>query len=240
MAKHQWSKMTFKKQQELTMFIDDIRKTLYLNNRYRLHLPANDYPPGITKKMKTLFFNIWKSHIMKRTSNLILQDKEKAFLDYCYKWSVCDPNFKGDVNKGLYIASKQGFGKDVMLKTISYFFEYFLYTFKRYTYFDFCDEWFNNDSYMFNSPTIITDVYDNGKMKREKESIPFLEFLDYREQTDNRRGIVVSTNYTPDALQELLEPDRQVKRLKERIKECFNIILIKDADSKRIEEIEII
>jgi hypothetical protein len=232
--------MTFKQQEKEMKLIQIVNQHIYLSNKYRIHLPANSFPDDILKALKKLFFEMWKDNIIKRTSNIIVGEKEKEFLKYCFEWTICSPDFKGDLKKGLFIASKQGFGKDVMLNTIQQFYEFFLYKFKSYSYFDFCKVWFDNDSYMFNSPVIIKDVYDNGKMKREKESIPFLEFLDYREQTSNRRSILASSNFTPEALQELLESDKQEKRLKQRIIECCNIVLIKDAESKRVEEMQVI
>ena len=217
-----------------------VNQNIYLNAKLRYDLPANDFPDKIIKELTRMFFNMWKDNISSRTDSIILGAKEKELLRYCFDWCICSPDFKGDLRKGLYIASKQGFGKDAVLNTIVQFYNYFIFNIREYTYPDFCTKWFESEPYRFNTPLKITDIYDNGKMKREKESIPFLELLDFREQVGNMRGLLVSSNYRPEALQELLEPDKVVKRLHERVKECFNIIVIEGTESKRIESIKVI
>jgi hypothetical protein len=221
-------------------FIGIVNKNIYLNAKFRYDLPANKFPNNIIKETKNLFFNFWKAEILKRTDKIELGDKEKELLKYCYEWAICSPDFKGDLRKGLYIASKQGFGKDAMVRTIIEFYNYFIFSIRHYTYVDFCSQWFELSSERFNSPIYISDIYPNGKMKREKESIPFLEFLDHRDQLGNTRGLLITSNYTPKALQEELEKDKLVKRLYERVKECFNVVIIEGAESKRIEQIKII
>jgi hypothetical protein len=212
----------------------EIRKGIYLASKYRYTDHDNCFTKEAENELKKLFWKLYKDNVLTRAKEVIVTDKEKAALKFAFDWSICSPDFEGDLDKGLYVASNQGFGKDVLLKTVVDFYAFFEYQFSEYTYPDFCMKWFENDPYKFNAPIRINDIYDNGKIKREKESIPFLELLDYREQHNNRRSIIVSTNYTPEILQELLESEKANKRLYERIKECFNVLLIKDVDSKRI------
>lgn len=215
-----------------------VRGKIYLNCKYRYTSPQDVWQDDILLLAKKFFFKLYKKNVQERNMQLIIGDQEKKTLKYCFEWAACVPTFEGDLNKGLMLVSHQGFGKDVILKTIIQFYKYFMYNIREYTYHDFCDKWFNNSPDMFKSPIKINDITENGRMKREKESIPFLEFLDYREQNYLMRGLLVSSNYTPEALQEVLESDKLVKRLHERIKECFNVLIISNKESKRVENVK--
>lgn len=212
-----------------------VKPWLYLSTKFRYLEPANEFTKDYIKSLKQIFFSYYKKNVLSRSDQLIMTQKEKDILNTIFEWSICSTNFKGDLQKGLYLAGGQGYGKDILLKTISDFYGYFDYIFTDYTYPGFCTKWFENENYKFREPIRINDITGNGKMKREKESIPFLELLDYREQSNMRRGLLVSSNLSPKLLQDELEIDRREKRLVERIKECFNVIIITNSESKRVE-----
>jgi len=212
-----------------------VKSHLYLNANLRIDFPANNFPEEIIKELKWLFWNIYEKEITTRGMEIINTDKEKAILQFIFDWMICRKGFAGDVQKGLYLVSKQGFGKDIILRAIVEFFKIFDLNFSEYTNTGFCQGWFNNHESLFASPIKINDIKEDSRYKRERESIPFLEFLDYREQINLRRGIIVSSNFLPEALQEELEVNKNQKRIFERVKECFNIIHIKGVISKRIE-----
>lgn len=212
-----------------------ISAKLYLNCKNRTENQYNEFSKEELKLMKWLFASIYMSIVNSRGAKFAVSDKEKAVLAHIFDWMVCLPTFEGDLKKGLYLMSSQGFGKDVFLRAIVRFFEYFGKMFKEYTFHDFNHDWFDKGEFFFKMPIKINDINETGRIKRERSSIPFLEFLDYREQVDNRRGIIVSTNFGAKRLQDALEFDSQNPRLYERIKEVFNIIVIGDSESKRVE-----
>lgn len=212
-----------------------IRGWIYLSSKLRYNDPANNFPKDVVLKLGKYFAQIYNNNITIRGCNIVVEKKDKDTLNHIFQWCICSPAFKGDLSKGIYLAANQGYGKDVILKTIVDFYSFFEYKFTDYTFPNFCTKWFESDPYIFNSPIRINDIKGMRKMKREKESIPFLELLDYREQTNNRRSLLVSTNLDPTKLSEELESDEDLPRLEERIKECFNIIIISGATSKRIE-----
>jgi hypothetical protein len=223
--------------QEEADYIKVVRQHIYLNSKFRYATPANEFPEDLIKSMKLYFWELYKANVLKRNSKVETGEQEIELLKHTFEWTICSPDFKGNLSKGLMLISNQGFGKDIILNTIVQFYEYFMYNIKEYTYHEFCDNWFNNSPEMFKMPIKINDISEYGRMKREKESVPFLEFLDYREQNFLMRGVIVSSNYKPEVLQEILEDGKVVKRLHERIKECFNIVLINNKDSKRIENL---
>ena len=192
------------------------------------------YDQGI-KELKRYFFEIYSSVIKERGADLLVTDKERKVLSHLFNWAICSPDFKGDLQKGLYLASGQGFGKDVLITTIIRFLAEFDFNFRRFTHDDFLMNWFEKVPAFFNGLIAINDIDEYGKLKKHREAIPFLELLNYREQINSRRGLIVSTNYKPDILQKALEHDRPVKKLEQRIIECFNIVMILNADSKRRE-----
>lgn len=212
-----------------------VKSDLYLNAKDRHEFPANKFPDHIIKELKSIFWSGYKQILTERGSIVKMGSKEINILKYVFDWMICSPNFKGDLHKGLYIASNQGFGKDILLNSIVMFFKKFEITFKQFTFHKFCKQWFGKDQMYFLGAIKINDITGIGKMKRERVAYPFTEFLDYREQINNRRSIIVSTNFTPSALQSSMESELAIKRLEERIKECFNIVIIKNAKSKRIE-----
>ena len=106
MYNHEWSKITYKEQENKINFIGLIRSKIYLNTKLRGTNLYSDFKPEVIKDLKNLFFNIWKQHILQRTSELIVTEKEKDFLNYCFNWSICSKEFKGDLRKGLFMASK--------------------------------------------------------------------------------------------------------------------------------------
>lgn len=212
-----------------------VRLHLYLNPENRLDKPANVFPDEILIQLKRIFFEIYKKEVFARGQTLIVGEKETTVLKTVFDWCICSKEFYGDHQKGIYLVSRQGFGKDIILRTIVEFYKYFGLNFREYTNTQFCKEWFELNQYHFTSPLKINDIKEDGQFKRERTSIPFLELLDYREQINLRRGLIVSSNFLPEALQEELENGKIQKRLLERIKECFNIIHIKDAITKRKE-----
>ncbi len=192
------------------------------------------------KLLKKHFFSIYEETIRERGRTPQVTPKEKKILLHLFCWAICSPEFDGDLQKGLYLASGQGFGKDILITTITRFLADFERKFKRFTYDKFMEDWFEKVPAYFNGPIAINDIDDYGKIKKHRESIPFLELLNYREQTNNRRGLIVSTNYKPEVLQKALEKGRTVQKLEQRIIECFNIVMITNAQSKRKKnEIEI-
>jgi hypothetical protein len=213
---------------------------LYLNRTLeRVEYPANKFPDHIEDEMKLQFWNIYKEIIKSRRSQLKVTEVESAVLKYCFYWIICHPDFTGDPHKGLWIASRQGFGKDIILSTIVKFLK--LYStdfnnlaFKEYTYDRFCQEWFVRVPEYFLSPIMINDIDEHGRIKKDRESTPLIEFLNYRERKNLRRSLLVSTNFELDVLQQSLEFDRPVQKLKERVIECFNIINITKQNSKRV------
>lgn len=211
-----------------------IRIGLTLSNKRISALSASPYITEHEIWLKKAYFDLYIQEIKNRNAKPVIGEKEKKLLSHTFNWCISSKEFNGDLHKGLYLASKQGFGKDIILATIVKFFAMFDYSIKEISFPKFNIDWYELGEYHFVCPIKINDVSEAGKMKRERESIPFLEFLDHREQINNRRGILVSSNYTPEALQNILEADRPVKRLLERIKECFNIIVITEAESKRI------
>ena len=213
----------------------EITMKLYLSCKFRQNTKFNSFTDGQVKDMKWLFANMYSDIVAERGSKLAIGYKEKAILAYIFDWMVCSATFEGDVKKGLYLMCAQGFGKDVFLKAIISFFNYFGKSIKDCTFQSFNTEWYEKGQVYFNCPIKINDISEKGRIKRERESIPFLEFLDYREQINNRRGIIVSTNFGPKKLQDALEFESQNPRLYERIKEVFNIVVIEDVESKRIE-----
>lgn len=196
---------------------------------------AFSYTPDEEKQLKIGFWNIYKAILAERGSSLVIGEKEAEVLGQSFYWCIGSHKFKGDLKKGIWICSRQGFGKDVLLTTIVAFFTFFDKHFQEYTFQAFNKEWFEKGDVFFRSPIKINDVSGDGRIKRERESIPILEFLDFREQINNRRGIIISSNYLPEAIQEELEPDKSNPRLKERIIECCNVIAVKNAESKRVE-----
>lgn len=212
-----------------------IRSWIYLSPKLRYNDPANNFPKETIKALAKKFADIYNKNVLERTDNIKVTQKERDVLNHCFMWCICSPNFKGDLIKGIYLASNQGFGKDIILKTIVDFYAYFEFIFEEYTFPDFCNRWFENDPYKFKSPIKINDIKGVRKMKREKESIPFLELLDFREQLNNRRSLLVSSNVLPADLQDQLESGEELQRLEERIKECFNVIIVEGVESKRIE-----
>jgi hypothetical protein len=212
-----------------------VNNHIYLNAKYRYASPANKWPDDIYLYLKKHFWQIYKTNVFKRLNKKVgvMGQKEIDVLKYCFQWTICDPNFNGDLSKGLMLVSKQGFGKDILLNTIVDFYSEYNFKLRESTYFDFATEWFNSSPSMFKMPLKISDVYPIPKMKREKESMPFLELLDYREQNFLMRGLLVSTNYKPEVLQEIMEKEQVEKRLHERIKACFNVVLITGTESKR-------
>lgn len=212
-----------------------IKYRLYLNAKNRKDSMFNNFDIETENYMGRIFMSKYNHILTSRGSRSILGEKEKKIIKHVFLWCVGSEDFQGDLRKGLYLASKQGFGKDILLSAIVEFFFHFDYQVSEYTYGSFCKFWFNNDDSSFNHPVKINDISEYGKMKRERESIPFLELMDYREQTNNRRGMLVSSNFTPKYIQEVLEKDKEQKRIYERVKECFNVVIIKDAKSKRIE-----
>lgn len=212
-----------------------VKSHLYLNPKLRISSPANKFPEDIIKELKQIFWDKYKDEVKARGRLPVGDDKLISTLKYVFEWMICDPNFKGDVQKGLYLVSRQGFGKDVILRSIVEFFKEFGLNIVEYTNTSFCKEWFDKNESYFKAPIKINDIKEDGRFKRERISIPFLEFMDFREQNNTRRGIIVSSNFLPEALQEELEYDKQQKRIFERIKECFNIVHIKGVNSKRIE-----
>lgn len=213
----------------------EITMKLYLNCKYRQNTKFNSFTDEQIKDMKWLFAKMYSDIINERGSKIIVGDKERSVLAYIFDWMICSASFSGDVKKGLYLMCGQGFGKDVFLKAITNFFEYFGKYFKDYTFHNFNIDWYEKGQVFFNMPIKINDISEKGRVKRERESIPFLEFLDYREQINNRRGIIVSSNFGAKKLQDTLEFDSTNPRLLERIKEVFNIVVIEDVESKRIE-----
>ena len=215
--------------------INIIRPHLYLNVKNRIDNPTNDFSEEIIQLLKNEFWSMYQEEVKNRGREVIAGEKELKVFSHIFQWIICDTKFKGDVQKGLYLVSKQGFGKDIILRTVVEFFNKFHYNIREYTNTAFCKEWFDKNETYFKAPIKINDIKEDGRFKRERISIPFLEFLDFREQNNTRRGIIVSSNFLPEALQEELENDKQQKRIYERIKEVFNIIHIKNASSKRIE-----
>jgi len=212
-----------------------IASKLYLNCKNRLNNPYNYFEETEIKMMKWLFASIYSNIISDRGSKLVINDKERHILAIIFDWMICSDTFQGDVKKGIYLMSSQGFGKDIILKSVIKFFAYFEKYFKEYTFREFNSEWFEKNENCFLMPIKINDIDGTGKIKRERSSIPFLEFLDFREQINSRRGIIISTNFGAKKLQDTLEFDSQNPRLYERIKEVFNIIIIDKSESKRVE-----
>lgn len=211
-----------------------LRNKVVLSNKAISAIKPTILSDEEVKWLKRAYFGFYTETIKSRGGTPVTSDKELKILSHTFNWCICSPEFNGDLQKGLYIASQQGWGKDIILTTIIKFYNFFERHFKELSFHEFNSQWFELGEKYFSGPVKINDINENGKMKRERESIPFLEFLDFREQNNLRRGLIVSTNYTPEALQAVLEADRLVKRLNERIKECFNIILIRDATSKRV------
>lgn len=218
----------------MTISIETLKNRVIIASKRLSDIKWCNYSDEELMFLKRLFWASFKSVLSDRGRKPELKEKDVALFDYIFKWCIMSKEFSGDLQKGIYIASGQGFGKDVILTTIVIFFREFEKSIKEYTYTDFCTDWFVKSSVAFRCPMKINDIKETGRMKRERTSIPFLEFLDYREQINLRRGLLVSSNLTPPELQNLMEFDQPIKRLEERIKECFNIILIKDAESKRI------
>lgn len=197
--------------------------------------PVYYFKDEIKTELKFIFFDIYTSIIRSRGQSPLINEKEKKILLYLFNWTISSPDFDGDLQKGLYLASAQGFGKDIFLSTVNQFLAIFNIYFKRFTQDVFIMNWFEKIPAYFNGSIMINDIDECGRVKRERESIPFLELLNYREQSNNRRGLIVSTNYKPKILQDTLEKGRPVQKLEQRIIECFNIIMIEKAESKRIE-----
>lgn len=185
--------------------------------------------------LKHNFMDIYKSVILERGQIPTITEKELRIIRCTFNWAISSPDFEGDLQKGIYLASAQGFGKDVLMTTIIRFLAQFEMSFKRSTYDDFMMSWFEKVPAYFNGLIAINDIDEYGKIKRERESIPFLELLNYREQINNRKGLIVSTNLLPIDLQKQLEKGRIVQKLEQRIIECFNILKIEKAESKRRE-----
>lgn len=212
-----------------------VRNDLYLNSILRHEKPVNKFPKYIYRDLKGIFWDCYTKNIESRGAIVKISDKDKNVLNHVFHWAICDPSFEGDLQKGLYLVSRQGYGKDILLRAIVDFFMFFHMRFKEYTHTNFCKEWFNKGEHSFKSPIKINDIKEDGKMKREREAMPFLELMDFREQMNLRRGMIVSSNLLPMALQQELEPNKEQQRTYERIKECFNIVHIKGAGSKRKE-----
>ena len=214
-----------------------LRNRLFLGSLNFSVYKCTEWTPEEEKALKIVFWGHYKAILEERGSDMKINEKESKILAQVFYWCIGSAKFAGDLKKGIYLVSRQGFGKDVILSTIVRFFETFRKHFREYRFSEFNMSWYEKGDLFFNCPVKINDVSGNGKVKRERESIPFLEFLDYREQINNRRSILVSSNLLPAALQAELEEGKNIKRLEERIKECFNVFKIMDAESKRVENI---
>ncbi len=211
-----------------------ISSLLYLNSRNLERNPINKFSDDEIKYMKRVFFNIYKSILADRgVKSLIFGPKEARISNNLFNWCISSPEFEGDLKKGVWLSSAQGFGKDIFLKTIVLFFRMFNKGFIEFSFSEFNKQWYEKSPYYFNRPVKINDIDERGYIKRERYSIPILEFMDHREQINNRRSIIVSSNYTPAYIQKVLEPDSDNQKILERAKECFNLIVVKDAESKR-------
>lgn len=207
---------------------------LKLDNRDKLYseLTEND-----VLQLKRLFAYIHRSLVLQRSSNYHLSKHDKELLLSVFNWSILSSDFKGDLQKGLWICSSQGVGKDIVLKTIVAFYAEFGRKIREFTFSEFNKKWFNLNPEYFKMPIKINDVNEVGMIKLDRTSYPIVEFLDYREINNNRRGLLVSSNFTPKSLQDKLEKNLYNPRLNERAKECFNVIVLSDTESKRSNEI---
>lgn len=207
---------------------------LKLDNRDKLYseLTEND-----VLQLKRLFAYIHRSLVLQRSSNYHLSKHDKELLLSVFNWSILSSDFKGDLQKGLWICSSQGVGKDIVLKTIVAFYAEFGRKIREFTFSEFNKKWFNLNPEYFKMPIKINDVNEVGMIKLDRTSYPIVEFLDYREINNNRRGLLVSSNFTPKSLQDKLEKNLDNPRLNERAKECFNVIVLSDTESKRNSEI---
>lgn len=218
---------------ELKPMIDGFKNRLFLASlRYDVSKPIS-FTSEEELFLKRLFWYLYRGILASRGSVLEISEKETFVLSQIFLWCIGSIKFKGDIKKGLWICSKQGFGKDVILSTIVLFFRCFDKEIKELSFSGFNMEWYEKVDAYFRMPIKINDVHGDGRIKRERESIPILEFLDFREQTNNRRGILISSNYLPLALQAELEAGKNIQRLEQRIIGCCNVIVIKDAVSKR-------
>jgi predicted ATPase len=213
---------------------ETLRDRVFLSHKKLSSIKWCNYTPEEVSALKRLFWASYSKSVSTRNRDIILEEKDKAVLNHVFNWCIMSKDFNGDLHKGLYVAAGQGFGKDVLLSAVVDFFAQFDKTITEYIYSNFCNEWFTKSNELFRRPIKINDIKESGKMKRERTSLPFLEFLDFREQLNLRRGLLVSSNLTPSELQDLMEYDQPLKRLEERIKECFNVILIKNTKSKRV------
>ena len=214
-----------------------VKSLLYINSKSRYANPCNLFDEHVKEELKSIFWAKYKERVAQRGRVLELSDQITGTLKNVFQWAICDPEWEGDFHKGILLASRQGFGKDVILKSLVDFFRYFDIEFKRFTYDDFGTQWYEKYKLNFLGGIMINDIRGNGKIKRERESIPFLEFLDYRDQINSRRGLIASTNMTIEQIQNENEQHipEDFRRLSERIKECYNVIKIIGAESKRHE-----
>jgi hypothetical protein len=207
---------------------------LKLDNREKIHSNFNKEEAYYLKK---LFAFIHKSLVLERSKEYKLSNNDKTLLLSVFNWSILSPDFKGDLQKGLWLCSPQGVGKDLILKTIVAFYAEFGKKIREFTFSEFNKKWFNLNPEYFKMPIKINDVNEMGMIKLDRTSFPIVEFLDYREINNNRRGLLVSSNFTPKILQNKLEKNLNNPRLEERAKECFNVIVLSDSKSKRSNDI---
>lgn len=214
----------------------EISKFLYLNSQNRNQCLFNNFDEKTSLNLWKQFYLTYGKVIEDRGSLIIITDKEHKIMKHLFYWCISSPKFNGDLRKGIYLAAAQGFGKDVLLKTIVEFFMFFNKSVREYSFNEFNMAWYSKQPYFFNGPIKINDLTENAKVHKERLSFPIVEFLDHREITNNRRGLLVSSNFAPKILQDKIEYDSPNPRLNERAKECFNIVLIQGSNfSKRIE-----
>ena len=132
------------------------------------------YTKNERNAVKTRLFDLYRANLSRRgVRNVKFTPKEQNLMRFLFEWLIMDENFKGDLNKGIYIASGQGFGKDIMADT---FYQYLQECGKHcidMTFSQFNDRWYNGIPQQFNGFLKINDVNEYGFMKRERESIPF-------------------------------------------------------------------
>lgn len=216
----------------------EIKNKLYLNSRTRSNSLINTFTSEQEKWLKYNFLRLYGQIIKQRGKrDVVFNEKEEKVMDSIFLWMIGSPKFNGDLMKGIYLVSGQGFGKDIILSAVVAFFANFQKHIKEFTFDQFNKLWFEKGGHMLSMPIKINDINEKGIMKRERTAIPFLELMDTREQFGNRRGLLVSSNYGPERVQQFIEKDSPNPRVFERAKECFNILKVTETKSKRIENI---
>lgn len=162
--------------------------------------------------------------------NYKVDENLKEPITQILKWCIMDKSFNGDLQKGLLLSGDIGCGKTLTLKIFVEFMKYANKIVASYSAIEIVEIFKSKDGKdrLFVSPLFIDDL---GTEQTEinnfgTKEAPIYEIFN-RRYLDRRFLMFITTNLTPSVME-----DRYGDRVRDRIKEMFNVIVLK-GDSRR-------